>query len=137
MGPVEVAVYAFPGSRFNGAILPALRALIEDGTVRVIDLAVVARGTDGTVTAFEIEEVLPDVPELEGFGAEAVDLLNDEDIMLLAEEVAPGSTAAIVVWEHTWAARLAEAIEGSGGVVVAREYVPEPVVDAAFAALDQ
>ncbi|MFM9123735.1 MAG: hypothetical protein ACKOSO_00825 [Actinomycetota bacterium] len=49
MGPVEIAVYAFPGSQFNGQIAPALRELIATGTVRVLDLAFVAKGEDGSV----------------------------------------------------------------------------------------
>jgi hypothetical protein len=134
VGPVEIAVYSFPGSQFNGQIAPALRELVATGTVRVLDLAFVAKGEDGSIAWFEIEEAIQHAPEFEGFHDDPIDLLNEEDIMLLAEEVAPGSSAAIVVWEHTWAARLHDAVAGSGGVIVAREYIPEPIVEAAYAA---
>jgi hypothetical protein len=73
-------------------------------------------------------------PEFSGFHDDPIDLLNTEDIELLAEEVAPGSSAAVLVFEHTWAKKLAGAVEGSGGFVVAREYIPAPVVEAAVAA---
>ena len=137
MGPVEIAVFSFPGSRFNGQIVPALRALVDDGTVRVLDLAVVMKAEDGSVSWVEVEDAAVHVPELAGFHDDPVDLLNEEDIMLLAEEVAPGSSAAVVVWEHAWSERLSAAVEGSGGFVVAREYIPENVVAAAFAAAGQ
>ncbi len=134
MGPVEIAVYSFPGSQFNGEVAPALRQLIEDGTVRVLDLAFVIKDDAGNVAWFEVEEAAQRAPEFAGFHDDPIDLLNEDDIMLLAEQVAPGSAAAIVVWEHTWAARLSAAVEGSGGFVVAREYIPEPVVEAAISA---
>lgn len=134
MGPVEIAVYSFPGSQFTGEIAPALRQLIEDGTVRVLDLAFVIKDDAGDIAWFEVEEAAQRAPAFAGFHDDPIDLLNEEDIMLLAEQVEPGSAAAIVVWEHTWATRLAEAVEHSGGFVVAREYIPEPVVEAAISA---
>ncbi|MEV7729609.1 hypothetical protein AB0P15_33555 [Streptomyces sp. NPDC087917] len=35
---MDVAVVAFEDNRFNGEIMPALRELRENGTVRVLDL---------------------------------------------------------------------------------------------------
>ncbi len=135
MGPVEIAVYSFPGSQFNGQVAPALKSLVESGTVRVLDLAFVMKDDAGNVAWFEIEEAHARAPEFAGFHDDPIDLLNEEDILVLAEEVAPGSSAAIVVWEHTWATRLADAVTGSGGHIVAREYIPEHIVDAAVAAV--
>jgi uncharacterized membrane protein len=137
LGPVEIAVFSFPGSRFNGQIAPALRELMENGTIRVLDLAFVMKDEDGSVSWVEIEDAAVHVPEFAGFHDDPIDLLNEEDILLLAEEVAPGSSAAIMVWEHAWSARLASAVEGSGGFVVAREYIPENIVEAALAAAAQ
>ena len=134
MGPVEIAVFSFPGSQFNGQIAPALRELMAAETVRVLDLAFVMKAEDGSIAWVEIEDAAMHAPEFEGFHDDPIDLLNEEDIMLLAEEVQPGSSAAIIVWEHTWATRLSDAVEGSGGFVVAREYIPESIVDAAVAA---
>ena len=39
LGPVEIAVFSFPGSQFNGQVAPALRELIESETIHVLDLA--------------------------------------------------------------------------------------------------
>ncbi len=134
MGPIEIAVFSFPGSRFNGQVAPALRELVDSGTVRLLDLAFVTKDADGDVAWFELEAVGGIAPEFAELGAEPIDLLNEEDIALLAEEVAPGSSAAIVVWEHTWAARLAEAVRDSEGFIVTREHIPMPIVEAAIAA---
>lgn len=136
MSPVEIAVFSFPGSQFNGQVAPALRELMDNDTIRVLDLAFVTKGEDGSMAWFEIEDASIHAPEFAGFHDDPVDLLSAEDIHLLAEEVAPGSSAAIIVWEHTWAKRLSSAIEDSGGFVVAREYIPESIVAAAFAAVE-
>lgn len=134
MGPVEIAVFSFPGSQFNGQVAPALRELIESETIHVLDLAFIIKDEAGDVAWFEIEDAQTHAPEFHGFHDDPIDLLSVEDIELLAEEVAPGSSAAVLVFEHTWATRLANAVEGSGGFVVAREYIPAPVVEAAVAA---
>jgi hypothetical protein len=134
LGPVEIAVFSFPGSQFNGQVAPALRELIESETIHVLDLAFIIKAENGDVAWFEIEDAAMHAPEFSGFHDDPIDLLNTEDIELLAEEVAPGSSAAVLVFEHTWAKKLAGAVEGSGGFVVAREYIPAPVVEAAVAA---
>ena len=134
MGPVEIAVFSFPGSQFNGQVAPALRELIESGTIHVLDLAFIVKDEAGDVAWFEIEEAATHAPEFHGFHDDPIDLLSTEDIELLAEEVAPGSSAAVLVFEHAWAKKLSSAVENSGGFVVARDYIPEPVVEAAMAA---
>ena len=113
------------------------------------ELGEIIRSIDGSFAAFtgvrtsmasqaegvrQIEDAAMHAPEFSGFHDDPIDLLNTEDIELLAEEVAPGSSAAVLVFEHTWAKKLAGAVEGSGGFVVAREYIPESIVEAAMAA---
>ena len=136
LGPVEIAVFSFPGSTFNGQIAPAMQELVSSNTIRILDLAFVIKGEDGTVAWFEIEDAAMHAPEFAGFHDDPIDLLNAEDIHELAENVQPGNAAAILVFEHTWSQRLSAAIDNSGGFVVAREYIPENIVEAAIAAVD-
>ena len=49
--PVELAVLAFPGSKFNGEIVPALAELVDAGIVRILDLALVTKEDDGSVSS--------------------------------------------------------------------------------------
>ncbi len=49
-GPVEWIALAFPGQALNAAIAPALAELVDSGTVRVLDAAVLYIATDGRVT---------------------------------------------------------------------------------------
>ncbi len=56
LGPVEYLTFYFEGNRFRGEIIPALMDLVDSGLIRVIDLAVVSKDWDGTVTIFEANE---------------------------------------------------------------------------------
>lgn len=135
VGPVEYLVVAFPGSRFTGAIAPALAEAVASKAVRIIDLAFVHRAEDGTVETIELEDLDPDdLVSFEPVDGRVTGLLNDEDIATLGANVPPGSSAALVVWEDLWAVPLTEAVRESGGLLVAHERIPAEVAEAALAA---
>jgi len=132
IGPVEYMIVAFPGNKFRGEIAPALADLVESGTIRIIDLAFVGKDADGDVVAFELSDLDPDVQEsIDKLGPETGGLLNEEDLMAAAEELDPNTSAALLVWEDVWAARVAQAIRNADGVVLDIERVPHDVVMAA------
>lgn len=132
IGPVEYMVVAFPGNKFRGEIAPALAELVDSQTVRIIDLAFVAKDAEGDVVMFEISDLDPDVQSaLEDLGAEATGLFNEEDLVAAAEELEPNSSAALLVWEDLWATRLAAAIRDADGVLFDLGRVPHEVVVAA------
>lgn len=135
IGPVEYVMLSFPGNRFNGDIAPALRELVDSGTVRIIDLVFVSKDEGGDVVALEYDELEDDLgfQELEG---EAGGIMSDEDLELAGEMLEPNSSAALLVWEDKWAARLADAIRDSGGRIVGGERIPHEIVVEAMAGLD-
>ena len=132
IGPVEYIVLAFPGNRFNGEIVPALAELVENKTVRIIDLAFVKKDVDGTVTTIELDDM--DDDEAGGLGryGDVGDLLNDDDIARVAEELEFNSSAAVLVWENTWAARFAASVRNANGVIVDEARIPHDIVEAAL-----
>lgn len=137
IGPVEMLAVSFPGSEFKGEILPALRDLIDDGLIRVIDLVIVTRDADGTVRTLEVSDLDGDArAAIEPFMGDLDEdgLLGEEDLELAAEVLEPGSTAALLVWEDRWAAPIAAAIRDAGGIVLAHERVPHEAVEAVLAA---
>ncbi|WCO68161.1 DUF6325 family protein [Iamia majanohamensis] len=141
MGPVEVLVIGFPGSRFNGDIVPSLVDVVERGIISIVDAILVSRDEDGGLTVVELEEegAGPEVAALAALVDEVHDLVSDEDVEALAADIEPGSSAAVLVFEHTWALPLRDAVAGSGGVVLSQLRVPGAVVDEvldAVAALD-
>ena len=134
LGPVEYLLIGFPGNQFKGEIVPALADLIEAGTVRILDLVFVKKDEDGSITTFEYD-AMTEAPGFAALDGEAGGLLNDDDIALAAEALAPDSSAALLVWEDTWAAPLAAALRNAGGVLVASERIPHEIVEQALDAL--
>lgn len=124
-GPVDYLVVEFPGSEFKGEILPELVDLVQRGIVRVLDLVVIRKDEDGSYEGFEFGDPatgpLAEVLDLERHLA---DLLSEEDIVATAETLAPGSTAALLVYENLWAAPFASAVRRAGGVLVADGRIP-------------
>jgi hypothetical protein len=132
IGPVDYAIVAFPGNRFRGEIGPAIAELVENGTIRVIDIAFVAKDEDGNAVAMELLELDPDVQQaLDSIGVEVGGLLNDDDLMDAADGLEPNSSAAMIVWENVWARKVAQAMRDAGGQLVAFERLPHDVVQAA------
>jgi len=136
IGPVDVAVLYFAGSEFNGDVAPAIIELQDSGIVRIIDIAFINKDADGVVTIIEVEDA--DVAEaFASISSGQLDLLSEQDLEGLAEGVDAGSSALIIVWENTWAGRLAAAVRGSNGQLVALERIPHDVVLTALAALNE
>lgn len=135
IGPVDVAVLYFEGSKFNGAVAPALADLQASGIVRIIDIALIVKDLDGVATFVEIEDA--DIADAFASVGQSLDLLSTEDLEGLGEGLDAGSSALVVVWENTWAGRLAAAVRGSNGRLVALERIPHDTVLTALAALDE
>ncbi len=132
-GPVDIYVVSFDGSRPDDATLSALGELMVGDQIRLLDLLLVARAEDGSVTIREFEEFRDDygftVVELEASG-----IIGDEDIDALAEGIPPGMAGAIMAIELLWAKRIASAFAASGGEVLQVERIPATVVNEVFAA---
>jgi Family of unknown function (DUF6325) len=125
LGPVDWIVVEFPGSRFNGQIAPVLTDLVERGTVRILDLLLIRKGDDGALDFFEIGEVDDsEIGQLRAYEGALAMVLSEQDVQAVAEAVEPGSTAALLVWENTWAAPFASAVRHAGGQLVASGRIP-------------
>ena len=134
LGPVDWIVVEFPGSRFNGQIAPALLDLVERDLVRVLDLLVLKKDDDGALEAFELSDLEEgEIGELRTYESELAMLLSEEDVTSLAAAIEPGSSAAVLVWENTWAAPFASAVRRSGGQLVASGRIP---IQALLAAIE-
>ncbi|MFI6483463.1 DUF6325 family protein [Nonomuraea sp. NPDC050663] len=134
VGPVDVAVITFGGDRFDGTAAAAVHELQENGTVRVIDLSFVRKGADGGVSTIEVDDSEV-AGRFAGLADEELDLLSDTDLTQIGEGLEPGTAAVVVVWENTWAAKLASALRASSSEVAMLERIPRQVVDEALEAL--
>lgn len=132
-GPVELYLVGFDSDRPDARTLSALGDLLSSGLVRLLDFVVISKSEDGVL---EITEIGPD----DDFGLDvevlAAGLAGGEDIDELAELVAPGTSAALVALELTYARTLAERLAAGGGVVLRSERIPAPVVNAVLDVLE-
>ncbi len=129
-GPIEILAINFPNARFDGSILAELERLIEAGTITVIDGLVVMCDADGDVSIVEVTEVDDDeFSTLADLVDPLADLVSDEDVDALSQGLERGDGAAILVFEHTWAVPLRDAIVDAGGQLAAQIRVPGAVVD--------
>ena len=133
MGPIDYLVIEWPGRQPTGEAAPALVDLVDRGLVRVLDLAFITKDEDGNVAGLEIADVGEEVPEMKVFEGASSGLLSDDDINEAGVALEPGTSAALLVYENTWAAPFATAVRRSGGQLVASGRIP---VQAVLAALD-
>ena len=131
-GSVELAAIAFPGSRFNGEIVPALADLVDSGVVAILDLLIISKTEDGQVLSLEIGE-MEDGGMFDELDGEVMGLLSDEDIALAGELLEPGNTAALIVWENTRARKLIGAIKDAVGELLAHDRLDAETVNAVMA----
>ena len=135
LGPVDWIVVEFPGSRFNGEIAPTLMDLVDRGIIRILDLLMIRKDEDGSFDAFEISDL--DEGEIGGirdYETQMANLLSQEDVESVSAAVEPGSTAALLVWENTWAAPFGSAVRHAGGQLVASGRIPVQAILAAIEA---
>lgn len=125
LGPVDFLVVEFPAghTNFTGEGAKELARLVESETIRVLDLLILTKNDDGSVDAFEIDE-LPEVDEMRAAEGELAELLSVDDVANLAESMEPGTTAAALVYENRWAAPFASALRRAGGQLVANGRIP-------------
>ncbi len=138
LGPVDYIVVEFPGSKFNGEIAPALVDLVDRGVIRVLDLLIIKKEEDGSVEGFEVSDLDEDeAAGLRGFESELAMLLSEDDVTAVAAALEPGSSAAVLVWENSWASPFASAVRRSGGQLVASGRIPIQALLAAVEADDE
>ena len=138
LGPIEVLVIGFPGNQFTGGILPELEKLVEADTITVVDALLITKDEDGTVDFIEFDQIdeNEDVAALSKFVGGHLDLLSDADAEAFAEALEPGSSAAALVFEHTWFKPLRDELLDSGGVLIADMRIPGLVVEAVLAEVE-
>lgn len=137
-GPVDVVVLAAGEPRFDGSVLAELERQAASGTIRVLDAMVLLKDDDGQCWRIDLENL----PEDEAAAAAFIDigtrgLFDTEDADTLYEGMVPGSAIFAMAIEHTWAIDLVNALAANGVEAALNFRVPAPIVDEAFASLNE
>jgi Family of unknown function (DUF6325) len=134
IGPVEYLILGFPGNKFTGQIVPELAKLIDSGLVRLIDLTFIMKDAAGRVEVVDYDAV-EELAAFSGLDAEVGGILTDEDIAHAAMSLEPNTSAALLIWEDTWAGPFAAAVRNAGGVILEGARVPREIIEQVMGAL--
>jgi len=131
MGPIDYLLVEWPGRQPNGEVAPELVSLVDRGLIRILDLVFIAKDEDGSVAALELADLGGEVTELAVFEGASSGLLGDDDLEQAGDVLEPGTSAALLVFENTWAAPFVGAVRRSGGELVASGRIPaQDILDA-------
>jgi len=135
LGPVDYIIVEFPAgaSNFTGEMAKELLALVDSGTIRVIDILILTKNEDGSVDAKELSDI-EELGPLQAVEAQLAELLAADDVDHLAAAMEPGSTAGVLIWENLWAAPFASAARRSGGQLIANGRIPIQAIIASIEA---
>ena len=135
-GPVDFLAVEFKGNHFKGEIMPALLELVNNDTIRVIDLVIVQKDAEGCVTMQEMQQHDKSILALfDPRKAEITGMIQQEDLQMIGEKVGINTTAAVLLFENLWAIKFKQAVLNAKGQVVMQERIPHDVVEEVFKAI--
>ncbi|HXV99021.1 MAG TPA: hypothetical protein VEC93_11415 [Anaerolineae bacterium] len=152
IGPVQLIVVSFEtNQRFRGDIMRELNNIRVKGLIRLLDLLFVTKDQQGNISAF-LETDLSKEEEAE-YGrlinqmmgltstqypareskvivglADHEYGLTANDVQYVADKIEPGTSAALLLIEHAWAADLKLAVHQAGGRMAAQGFLTPEVL---------
>jgi hypothetical protein len=131
LGPLEYIVIGFAGNTFDGSIAREIEKVVENGTIRLVDVVFVGKDADGDAIILEVDN--KDDPRFAPFAgilADRMALLTPEDLEQVAAELPANTSGMVMLFEHRWAERIKEAMAAAGGFLVGRSVIPPEVLAA-------
>ena len=130
VGPVDVYIIGFPGNKFTGRIAPAIMELVENGTIRILDLLFMMKDADGVVTTLEVSDL-----DEEGAGFVEIDVthpgaLGPEDAEEVSDDLPADSAALLIAFENLWVGKVVDALRAADAVLIDQIRIPVDVVEA-------
>jgi len=118
-GPIDYLVLEFQNEKLKGEVVPAILELVENRTIRVIDLVIIQKDKDGNHTVVELQELDSETLAIyDPLQAEVTGLIQVEDIDAIAEKMDNGTTAAAFLFENLWAIKFKDAVLRADGKVL-------------------
>ncbi len=138
LGPIDFLIVEWPKDRQpTGDAFPHLVDLVDRGLIRVLDFGFVHKDDDGTVAALRLSDTdLDGEPELDLFVGASSGIMGDDDYEDAGSVLAPGCSAAVLVYENTWAAPFATALRRGGAQLVGTGRIPTQAILGALDELD-
>jgi uncharacterized membrane protein len=134
VGPVDVYIIGFPGNKFTGRIAPAIKELVDNQTIRILDLLFVTKDADGVVTTLAIEDLDDEGAAFAAFDVTEPGALNEEDADEVSGDLPDNSSALLIAFENVWARKVVSALQDADAVLIDSIRIPVDVVEAALTA---
>ena len=133
VGPVDVMIIGFPGNKFTGRIAPAIQELVDNGTIRILDLLFVTKDADGVVGVLQAEDLDADGAAFLSIDVTQPGALDIGDAEEVSDDLPADSSALLVAFENLWAAKLVDALQAADAVVIDSLRIPVDVVQSVLA----
>jgi hypothetical protein len=130
VGPVDVYIIGFPGNKFTGRIAPAIMELVENGTIRILDLLFVMKDADGVVTTLEASDLDEDGAGFVGIDVTQPGALGPEDAEEVNDDLPANSAALLIAFENLWVGKVVDALRAADAVLIDQIRIPVDVVEA-------
>jgi Family of unknown function (DUF6325) len=130
VGPVDVYIIGFPGNKFTGRIAPAIMELVENGTIRILDLLFVMKDADGVVTTLEVSDLDEDGAGFVGIDTTQPGALGPEDAEEVSDDLPANSAALLIAFENLWVGKVVDALRAADAVLIDQIRIPVDVVEA-------
>ncbi len=133
MGPVDYLVVKFPGNKFRGEIAPELVRLERNGIIRIIDLVFVLKDTKGNVVITEAKDMGDKTGDAFSAFAKVItdaEWFSVDDIEAVAADLPLNSSAAILLFENTWAIQFKQGLINAGAELYTQGRIPSEVIRA-------
>ncbi len=137
LGPIEMLCIKFPSSSgfVKDEIASALRALVENKTIRIIDILFIQKNERGDVMMNEIDDLDEiDYSIFDPIIADVTGLISELDVQTTAQSLDNNSFAALMLFENVWATTFRDAIVNAEGQLLLNERIPSSVIEEVLAA---
>jgi len=131
-GPVDFVLIEFPDSASTETTGRALADLIDRGIVRLYDIALVSKKSDGAVDRLDIAGTTTGAGSgFSAFAGAQSGLFSSEDVDEAGAAMDADTTAVLIAYENAWASPFVTAAHGAGGELVASERITaQALIDA-------
>jgi hypothetical protein len=123
-GPIDYVLLEFTGNRLTGRAAEELVSLVDRGIIHVYDIMLVGKDADGATYSVDLAEAGGQAGGFADLDGARSGILADDDLLQVAQAMQPGTLAALIVYENTWAIPFVAAALESGGSLIAGGRIP-------------
>jgi len=130
LGPLEYLVVGFKGTEFDGSVAHEIGKVVENGTIRIVDLVFIYRDESGNAVIAELDA--KNDPRYAGFASlltGTMGLFTPEDLEEIATSLPEGTGGLVILFEHRWAVDIKDAMAAKGGFLVSRAVIAPEILE--------